>query len=91
MNIQWTNMTGFGPSAWYHDDRPIELASMVHHHEKTPALVLHPHEKKTVKATAHPHHMLHPHSHRLPYHVPAHITRHIPHPAKYGKSDKGLL
>ena len=27
MNIQWTNMTGFGPSAWNHGGAPVTILS----------------------------------------------------------------
>ena len=44
MNIQWTNMTGFGPVAWNHGGRPLEIPTMVHHYENDSGLILHPHE-----------------------------------------------
>jgi hypothetical protein len=44
MNIQWTNMTGFGPVAWNHGGQPLEIPSMTLHHEQNTELVLHSHK-----------------------------------------------
>lgn len=89
MNIQWTNITGIGASAWHHDDKPLVIPSMVHHQEKIPDLVLHHHNVKLHPehqhhiAHHHPHHIPHPTAHHLPYHTPKHITHHIPHNAAH--------
>ena len=42
MNITWTNMTGFGPTAWNHGGEAVFIPSMHHHHQ----------EQKTGKAKA---------------------------------------
>lgn len=61
MNIQWSNMTGFGPGAWNHGGQALEIPSMVHHHEQHATLVLHSHEG----IVSHSHHL-----HRFGPHVP---------------------
>ena len=60
MNLQWTNIASFGLSAWHHDDRPLEIPSMVHHHKEMPNLVLHHHE---VDIPAERIHLTHRHTH----------------------------
>ena len=48
MKIQWTNMAGFGPTAWNHGDEPMELHNMVHHYDpESEPLILHSHETST--------------------------------------------
>lgn len=62
MKIQWTNMNGFGLSAWNHGNDPMELPNMVHHYDpESEPLILHPHEKSTLKNQKHHYHMLHKH------------------------------
>jgi hypothetical protein len=43
MNIQWTNMTGFGPVAWNHGGKAVTIPSMVRN-EQVRELVLHSHK-----------------------------------------------
>jgi hypothetical protein len=96
MKIQWTNMSGFGLSAWHHEDPPLVIPSMVHHHEEKHELQLHPHDGTILQVSdwvphqAHHLYIVHHTTHDLPYHLPKHITHHnahqthhmhMPHPA----------
>ncbi len=49
MNIQWSNMTGFGPIAWNHGGQPLKIPSMAQQHRPHSELVFHPHEASTVR------------------------------------------
>jgi hypothetical protein len=57
MNIQWSNMTGFGPAAWNHGGPSLRIPSMVHNHEHNTELILHSHVAK-------------PGSHHVSLHLP---------------------
>lgn len=43
MNIEWTYVAGFGPTAWNHGDQPLKV-NFGHHQEQNPVLIFHQHQ-----------------------------------------------
>lgn len=54
MKLDWTHVSGFGVSAWQHDEGLPKMPFSIDHHEKQSELILHHH-----KTRLHPEHQIH--------------------------------